>query len=107
LLVALVLNLLGTPRELVTEDYALTGVLRPNRVAAYADLLAPSGLAPDAVRALFETPAEAMTSALGYLDTRYGGIVRFLVESAGLDHAELNRVRGKLLVRPRSGEDPG
>jgi protein-tyrosine phosphatase len=107
LLVALVLELLGTPRELVTEDYALTGVLRPNRVAAYADLLAPSGLAPDAVRALFETPAEAMTSALGYLDTRYGGIARYLVESAGLDHAELNRVGGNLLIRPRSGKDPG
>ena len=48
-----------------------------------------------------------MTSALGYLDTWYGGIARYLVESAGLGHAELTRVRGNLLIRPWSGKDPG
>ncbi len=82
----------------MTADYALTGVFRPNRVAAYADLLAPAGLTPDAVRALFETPAAAMTSTLEHLDARYGGVAGYLVDAAGLDPADLGRVRGNLLV---------
>src|SRR5215212_1831575 len=38
LLVALVLEALGVPRETVVADYALTGTLRPRRVLAYAHL---------------------------------------------------------------------
>ena len=77
LLVALVLTVLGTPRDVVVTDYALTGELRPNRIADYAPLL-PAGLDLDAVRVLFETPAEAMRDALAHLDAelrRRGGPV--------------------------------
>ena len=45
LLVALVLSVLGTPRERIVADYALTGELRPNRIADYAPML-PVGSRP-------------------------------------------------------------
>ena len=57
LLVALVLSVLGTPRELVVSDYTLTGRNRPNRIADYEEALRPTGVDPEQVRTLFETPA--------------------------------------------------
>lgn len=104
MLVAVVLEALGTPRELVVRDYALTGIFRPNRVASYAAQLAAAGLDADAVRVLFETPAPAMDAALGYLDTVYGGAASYLVEVGGLDPAELAGLRANLLAT--SGNAP-
>ena len=99
LLVALVLSVLGTPRELVVEDYALTGVLRPNRVTAYTDVLQEAGVDPDAVRVLFETPASAMQGALAHLDTVHGGAEGLLLSSGGLVADDLHALRRALLVR--------
>lgn len=98
LLVALVLDLLGTPRTAIVDDYTLTGVLRPDRVLAYADLFGPAGVDLDDVRGLFETPASAMEAALGHLDARYGGTEPYLVGAGGLAPAEIAAVRSNLLV---------
>jgi protein-tyrosine phosphatase len=97
LYVALVLETLGVPRPVVVQDYALTEVFRPNRVAAYADLLAAADVAPDDVRVLFETPAEAMQATLAYLDERYGGAPGYL-RSGGFSRAELDLIRANLLA---------
>jgi protein-tyrosine phosphatase len=97
--VALVLEVLGVPRPIVVRDYALTGVLRPNRVAAYAEVFAGAGVALDDVRTLFETPAAAMEAALAHLDRRYGGAADYL-RSGGLAGPNLDRIRGNLLSPP-------
>ena len=98
LLVALVLTLLGTPRDVIVEDYTLTGLLRPDRVLAYADLFGPRGIELDDVRALFETPASAMHAALEHLDDRYGGVEGYLRDAGGLGTSEIELVRATLLV---------
>ena len=98
LLVALVLSVLGTPRAAIVEDYTLTGVLRPDRVLAYADVLDAAGVDLEDARALFETPATAMTAALDHLDSRYGGAERYLVDAGGLTPAELDAARTNLVT---------
>jgi protein-tyrosine phosphatase len=95
--VALVLEALGVPRPVVVRDYAQTGIFRPNRIAAYADLFAAANVAPDDVRVLFETPAAAMEATLDYLDDRYGGAAGYL-RSGGLTDPDLQQIRGHLLA---------
>ncbi len=99
LLVALVLTVLGTPRDVVVTDYALTGELRPNRIADYAPLLPPD-TDLDAVRVLFETPASAMEAALAHLDAEHGGAEGLLLGPGGLDASDLDALRRALLVSP-------
>jgi protein-tyrosine phosphatase len=97
LLVALVLEVLGVDRAVTVEDYALTGLLRPNRVEVYAEALRAAGVEPEAVRVLFESPARAMELALAYLDEKYGGAEQYLVEAGGLEQPLLASVRSNLL----------
>lgn len=102
LLIALVLELVGTPRALVVEDYALTGVLRPNRIAAYEALFTDAGVDPDAARVLFETPAASMERALAYLDDTYGSVADYLVTTGSLLPRTLDDLRSSLLIRTRA-----
>lgn len=98
LLVALVLEVLGTPRAMVVEDYALTGDLRPNRIAAYAEMFTRSGVDPEEARTLFEAPAASMEQVLMQLDETYGGAAGYLVEAGRLDPGRIERLRASLLV---------
>ena len=102
LFVALVLEVLGVDRAVTVEDYELTGILRPNRVEAYAALLRKAGVEPEAVRVLFETPAAAMELALGHLDGAYGGAAAYLIDKGGLTQQELDAVRHNLLTRAQT-----
>ena len=97
LLIALVLEVLGVPREITVADYALTGILRPDRVMAFADRFARSQVALDDVRILFETPPRAMESALEHLDARYGGAAAYLMDAGGTRAEMLTDLRGALL----------
>ncbi|KQY50874.1 MULTISPECIES: tyrosine-protein phosphatase [unclassified Nocardioides] len=99
LMIGLVLELLGVPREVTVTDYAYTQVLRPNRVDAYASMIREAGVDPDAVRVVFETPAESMRRALAHLDEEYGGPVAYLV-AAGMNPDVVPALRAALLVEP-------
>lgn len=96
--VALVLSVLGIPRDVVVEDYALTGILRPNRIDTYAHLFHAAGLDPEVGRGLFESPSEAMCSTLKHLDTEYGGVVGYLTGPCGLLDSDIDAVQENLLV---------
>lgn len=97
MLVALVLELLGVPREHVIADYAHTQVLRPNRVAAYAPQIRAAGVDPDAVRGVFETPPQSMGDTLLHVDREYGGVSAYL-SAAGMDPGVAPALRRSLLV---------
>ncbi|NKY64514.1 tyrosine-protein phosphatase [Gordonia rubripertincta] len=98
--VALVLRSLGVAEEVVVQDYALTGVLRPNRVDASADRIVAAGRDPEIARVLFDAPAEAMRFALAHLTERYGDAAHYLTDRAGVSAADLAAVRLNLLERP-------
>lgn len=89
LLVAMVLEVLGTPRELVVADYALTGELRPNRVAAYAHLFEGTWVRLADVALLFDTPSEAMVTLLAGVDEEFGSVSGYL-DHHGVTRSELD-----------------
>ncbi len=101
LLVALLLEALETPREIVVADYAMTGLLRPNRVALYVDILHPLAIDPAAVSALFDAPPMAMSLTLDALDAEFGSVSAFLHEAAGVSIEVLEALRENLLEAGR------
>lgn len=94
--IALVLEGLGAPRDFVIADYALTGALRPNRVMQYLDILGPAGVDPEAVRPLFELPAEAMQTMLDGIDDEFGDVGRFLTVAGGVAPEALEALRNEM-----------
>ncbi len=97
IVIALVLDLLGTSRDLIVEDYALTGHLRPDRVEAFAPMLRAAGVEPTAVRILFESPPAVMWSVFDWLD-RHGGTAHYLQTMGGAAPDLVARLRQALLV---------
>lgn len=97
-LVALILSALGVPDEQVVDDFALTGILRPNRVDAYAHLFVEAGRDPEIARVLFESPPESMVALLDHLRTEYGSSVGYLTDRAGVDESVITDLRLALTV---------
>jgi protein-tyrosine phosphatase len=101
LLMALLLEALGAERAVVVADYALTGLLRPRRVLAYAHVFEGPDVDHlvdlDAIAPLFDSPAESMETALAGLDEEFGSVSAFLVERCGLGPGELAALRRNVL----------
>ncbi|MFI7167149.1 tyrosine-protein phosphatase [Rhodococcus erythropolis] len=95
--IALVLSSIGVSDEDVVSDYALTGLLRPNRVDAYANRFVAAGRDPEIARVLFETPPEALRSMLRFLRCEYGSVTGYLTRAAGVDEDVIVRVKENLL----------
>ena len=95
---ALLLELLGVPRQQVLDDYELTSRyrLREHQTESLENMLA-AGMAPEAAAAVLGCPRWAMAGALEELDDRYGGIDAYLTGPAGMAPATLERLRGALL----------
>lgn len=98
LLVALVLAVLGTPRDVIVDDYTLTGRLLPNRADSYRDLFEANDIAMDDVRLIFETPALAMHMALDHLDGTYGGAEKYLIGHGGVTPEQVDSIRRNLIA---------
>jgi protein-tyrosine phosphatase len=97
--VALLLLLLGVPRELVIEDYALTGRFTEGRIRAAERFFRERGIDPDRVRALLGSEPGTLAAALDHLDETHGGPERWARERAGLEAEELAALK-EALVEP-------
>jgi protein-tyrosine phosphatase len=97
--VALLLLLLGVPRELVIEDYALTGRFTEGRIRAAERFFRERGIDPDRVRALLGSEPATLAAALDHLDAGHGGAERWARERAGLAAGELEALRDALVER--------
>lgn len=92
---ALLLRLAGVSREDIGRDYALSGPNLASRRAAWIAAI------EDEVRRrreerLGQTPAEAMTRVLERIEADYGDVASYL-RAAGLDDAQIDRLRERLL----------
>src|SRR5437899_578243 len=96
---ALLLELLGVPRELVLDDYELTGRYRKRaqQEGTFQRLL-DAGMAPEAAAGVLATPRWAMADALRHLDERYGGIDAYVRDIAGVSDAVVDHLRATLLT---------
>jgi protein-tyrosine phosphatase len=93
---ALLLELVGVPRETIGADYALTAeCLRPREEEWLAN---GPGERADRERALatYAARAEVMLEVLDDLDRRHGGVEAYLLE-AGVTGEDITRLRERLL----------
>jgi protein-tyrosine phosphatase len=96
LVAALLLRLAGVDRETIGADYALSsGNLAP------ATMQWVEAAADSAERAkrekLSHTPAEGMMRTLDEIERRYGDVASYL-RAAGLDEAQIERLRDRLVA---------
>src|SRR5699024_422133 len=101
ILIALLLAVLGVSEQDIIDDYALTGVLRPNRIDAFVPRFNAVGRDPEIARTLFEAPAEAMEGLLQYLRDTYGGVAGYVTERAGVAPELLVQLR-RMMISPLS-----
>jgi protein-tyrosine phosphatase len=93
---ALLLRLAGVSHEAIGEDYAITAVnLEPS-----TSVWIPA-IEDERERAKWEklrdTPAVAMVRVLEEIERRYGDVASYL-RAAGLDDAQLDRLRERLVA---------
>jgi len=98
--IAFLMEILDVPREHILSNYAFTDVLRPDRVYLYRDILDKAGVEPEAVRSLFESPAQALDTTLDGLRAEFGGVEAFLTGAAGVSPDSLRRLREELVEGP-------
>jgi|SRR5579859_1836035 len=96
IIVALLLDLIGVPRELIAEDYALSGEYLRDRTQAWVTS-EPALRAEREAEAKRTTPTrQVMLKVLAFLDERFGGTEPYLSQ-AGLNSEQLAKVRTRLL----------
>jgi protein-tyrosine phosphatase len=96
---AILLELLGVPRDMVLDDYTLTSRfrLREHQSESYENLLA-SGMPPEAAAGVLGAPRWAMAEALRELDESYGGAEAYLRGPARMGAPTLERLRALLVA---------
>ncbi len=94
---ALLLLVLGVPREIVIGDYSLTALYTGNRIPAADQWFEERGIEPERAANLLSSRREAMEETLAHLDAKHGGPERFVREQAGLGDIEIAALREWLL----------
>jgi protein-tyrosine phosphatase len=98
IVVALLLELVAVPREIIAEDYALSeACLEPSFAAWLEEQSQAQGRPVERPHWMF-SPPEKMISTLDYLGREYGGVEGYL-EAAGVTQDEMAQIR-KHLVEP-------
>lgn len=93
---ALLLDLVGVPRETIGEDYALTAeCLRP-RDEEWLENGPGERAERGRLLAQFMPRAEVMLEVLAHLDTRYGGVEGYL-RHIGVSPDDVQRLRDRLI----------
>jgi protein-tyrosine phosphatase len=96
--VALLLSALGVPSETIVEDYVLSRTCLGERYLEESRAwVASRGEVWEDVAHLFDTPPERMQRTLDYLNRRWGGAQRYLLDH-GLEPHELEALRHALTV---------
>jgi protein-tyrosine phosphatase len=94
---ALLLLLLGVPREVVVGDYSLTALYTDNRIPAADQWFAERGIDPERAAHVLSSRREAMEETLAHLDAEHGGAERFLRERAGITADRADALRRWLI----------
>jgi len=90
-------DLLGVPREVIAEDYALTAQGLPRVFARLVGLEPYRRMLRDEVAADHMPLADTMVRFLEELDRRHGGTEKWLT-GHGVDHSRIERFRRTMLV---------
>ena len=99
LTVALILSILGVPRDVVLDDFALQSPheeWQRRRDLVKADFVR-MGIDGGAASALVVAPRTAMHDTLAHLDDAYGGAEAYLCDTCGIARSALGAVRRHLV----------
>lgn len=96
LIAALLLELLGVDRDVVLDDYEVSGVLHVANPHSY-QMLIDSGLEPAAAAGALGAPRWAMEATLRDIDEQFGGAERYLVDQGGIDASTVDTLRTLLI----------
>ena len=94
---ALLLLVLGVPRDIVVGDYSLTALYTGNRIPAADAWFEERGIDPERAAHVLSSRREAMEETLDHLEAKHGGAERYLREHAGIREQELAALREWLL----------
>lgn len=97
LVVALLLDLAGVPRDLIAADYALSSENLRERLQAWIESVPEERAEREAMILRGTTVPEVMVEVLAHLDARYGGAEGYLL-AAGCAPEHLERIRARLLA---------
>ncbi len=100
---AMILSLLGVPRETVISDYALSNLasddLFHDFMSSSAATIGRFGIPPEQLRPLFAADPRWMRDALNHLDINYGGVEPYLLNQGGLSPDAIKVLRAEMLVQ--------
>lgn len=97
-LTALLLEVLGVPRETIVADFLLSNAHLDEVMEAFiaheeGRLLLTVGVPREHIRILMGVERDWIVAALEHLDERYGGVESYLISRVGLSHNDLEEIR--------------
>lgn len=95
---ALLLTILGVPREVVIEDYLLSNQYYKPAAAGNGGHSMLAGISPEARNALMTVDRSYIEAAFETLDNWPGGIDAYYRDKLGLDATKLEQLRTRLLT---------
>jgi protein-tyrosine phosphatase len=95
IIAALLLWAAGVDRDTITADYALTGTIAPDLIAALRARSLARGVAPALVDQFLTSHPETMRTMLDHVQSVYGGIDPYLA-AIGLEGGTVARLRARL-----------
>ena len=95
LLIALLLELAGVERANVIDDYVLSARYAGKLIEQITAAVVAEGMDPERFARLMECRPEIMDETLAYLDSRYGGVERYL-RRIGMSDGALASLRRSL-----------
>lgn len=102
---ALLLHVCGVPRQTIIADYTLTNRAIEKVLTGLRRQMAgshrPPGLQLEQLYPLFSARAELIEYAFAHIEQTYGSLDAYLSGPAGLSEAELQAIRGNLVVDPK------
>ena len=97
LVAALLLELVGVPRDLIVQDYAATGRVGAPLLSLLSQSARQNGMNDVLVSRMMASPTADMERVLSWLDKNFGGAEGYLI-GAGLNRADLAAL-SKALIR--------
>jgi len=94
---ALILSALEVPREIVIEDYLLSNPYIADVWKKVEKMIAAQGVNPERLIPFFNAPQYAIDELLDHLDRKYGSILEFLIQKAGVTQKTINALKKRLL----------
>lgn len=94
---AVLLTLLGVPRETILEDYLASAAHLAEKNSRILSVIAGRGFDPEHLRPMFSVREEYLNTAFGEVETHYGTIEDYVRDGMGVPQASIDALRARLL----------